>query len=76
MGITLHYLGKSSEAILRLNEGVAIDLTHQRIWLTLGFVNSQISDTVQTHTALNTAAKINAGNEIGGFAIKMHEDLP
>jgi tetratricopeptide (TPR) repeat protein len=31
LGITLHYLGKSSEAILRLNEGVAIDPTHQRI---------------------------------------------
>ena len=76
LGITLHYLGKSSEAILRLNEGVAIDPTHQRIWLTLGFVNSQIGDTVQARTALNTAAKINADNEIGKSAIKMLEDLP
>ena len=76
LGITLHYLGKSSEAILRLNEGVAIDPTHQRIWLTLGFVNSQIGDTVQARTALNAAAKINADNEIGESAIKMLEDLP
>ena len=76
LGITLHYLGKSSEAILRLNEGVAIDPTHQRIWLTLGFVNSQVGDTVQARSALNTAVKINADNEIGGSAIKMLEDLP
>jgi len=76
LGITLHYLGKSSDAILRLNEGVAIDPTHQRIWLTLGFVNSQIGDIVQARTALNTAVKINADNEIGESAIKMLEDLP
>jgi Flp pilus assembly protein TadD len=76
LGITLYYLGKSSEAILRLNEGVTIDPTHQRIWLTLGFVNSQIGDTVQARTALNTAAKINSDNEIGKSAIKMLEDLP
>jgi len=76
LGITLHYLGKSSEAILRLNEGVTIDPTHQRIWLTLGFVNSQIDNAAQARTALNTAVKINADNEIGGSAIKMLEDLP
>ena len=76
LGITLHYLGKSSKAILRLNEGVAIDPTHQRIWLTLGFVNSQTGDTKQARTALNTAVKINADNEIGKSAIKMLEDLP
>jgi len=76
LGITLHYLGKSGEAILRLNEGVAIDPTHQRIWLTLGFVNSQVGDTEQARIALNTAAKINADNEIGESATKMLEDLP
>jgi len=75
LGITLHYLGKSSEAIQRLNEGVAIDPTHQRIWLTLGFVNSQTGDTPQARAALNTAANINADNEIGESAIKMLEQL-
>ncbi|MCP4334375.1 MAG: tetratricopeptide repeat protein [Gammaproteobacteria bacterium] len=76
LGITLHYLGKSGDAILRLKEGVAIDPTHQRIWLTLGFVNSQTGDIVQARTALNTAASINADNEIGKSAIKMLEKLP
>ena len=76
LGITLHYLGRSTEALRRLNDGVAIDPTHQRIWLTLGFVNSQVGDTIQARTALATAAKINADNEIGESAIKMLEDLP
>ena len=76
LGITLHYLGRSTEALRRLNDGVAIDPTHQRMWLTLGFVNSQVGDTIQARTALATAAKINADNEIGESAIKMLEDLP
>ena len=76
LGITLHYLGRPSEALLRLNEGVAIDPAHQRIWLTLGFVNSQLGNTDQARAALNTAADLNAANEIGKSAIKMLADLP
>lgn len=76
LGITLHYLGRSTEALRRLNEGVAIDPTHQRIWLTLGFVNSQIGDTEQARTALTTAAKIDTNSEIGKSAVKMLENLP
>ncbi len=76
LGITLHYLGRSTEAILRLNEGVDVDPTHQRIWLTLGFVNIQLGNTEQARTALNSASKIDPDNEIGKSAIKMLADLP
>lgn len=76
LGITLHYLGRSGEALVRLNEGVAIDPTHQRSWLTLGFVNSQTGNSLQARTALNTAIKINAGNGVGKSAAKMLEELP
>ena len=76
LGITLHYLGRSSEALQRLNEGVVVDPTHQRIWLTLGFVSSQVGNTENARTALTTAAKIDADNEIGKSAIKMLENLP
>jgi Flp pilus assembly protein TadD len=76
LGITLHYLGRSSEALSRLNEGVAVDPTHQRIWLTLGFVYSQVGNTENARTALTTAAKIDADNEIGKSAVKMIENLP
>jgi tetratricopeptide (TPR) repeat protein len=76
LGITLHYLGRSSEALSRLNEGVAVDPTHQRIWLTLGFVYSRVGNTENARTALTTAAKIDADNEIGKSAVKMIENLP
>jgi Flp pilus assembly protein TadD len=76
LGITLHYLGRSSEALHRLNEGVAVDPTHQRIWLTLGYVYSQVGNTENARTALTTAAMIDADNEIGKSAVKMLENLP
>jgi Flp pilus assembly protein TadD len=76
LGITLHYLGRTSEALSRLNEGVAVDPTHQRIWLTLGFVYSRVGNTENARTALTTAAKIDADNEIGKSAVKMLENLP
>ena len=76
LGITLHYLGRSAEALRKLNEGVAVDPTYQRIWLTLGFVNSQLGDTEQARTALTSAAQMGADNEVGQSALKMLEDLP
>ena len=76
LGLTLHYLGRSTEALRRLNDGVAVDATHQRIWLTLGFVNSQLGDTEQARTALTNAAQIGADESIRQSAMKMLEDLP
>ena len=66
----------TGKALGKLNEGVGVDPTSQRIWLTLGFVNSQLGNTEQAHTALTTAVKINADNEIGQSAVKMLENLP
>ena len=76
LGITLHYLGRSTEALRRLNEGVAVDPGHQRIWLTLGFVNSQLGNTEQARTALTTAAQIGSDDSIRQSAMRMLEDLP
>lgn len=76
LGITLHYLGRSTEALRRLNEGVAVDPTYQRIWLTLGFVNAQLGNTEQARNALTTAAKMGADNEVGQSAVEMLENLP
>jgi predicted Zn-dependent protease len=76
LGITLHYLGRSAEALRKLNEGVAVDPTYQRIWLTLGFVNSELGVTEQARTALTTAAQMGADNEVGQSALKMLENLP
>ena len=76
LGLTLHYLGRSTDALRRLNEGVAINAENQRIWLTLGFVNSQLGNTEQARTALTTAAQIGTNESIRQSAIKMLENLP
>jgi len=75
LGLTLHYLGRSSEALERLNEGVAVDPENQRIWLTLGYVNSQLGNTGQARTALTKATQIGTNESIRQSAMKMLEDL-
>jgi Flp pilus assembly protein TadD len=76
LGITLHYLGRSTEALRWLNDGIAVDAEHQRIWLTLGYVNSQLGNTEQARTALTTAAKIGSDDSIRQSAMRMLEELP
>jgi len=76
LGLTLHYLGRSTEALGKLNEGVAADPEHQRIWLTLGYVNSQLGNTEQARTALTTATQIGTDESIRQSAMKMLEGLP
>ena len=75
LGITLHYLGRSSEALERLNKGIAIDPDHQRSWLTLGYVNSQLGNTEQARAALTNAAQIGTSESIRQSALKMLENL-
>ena len=76
LGLTLHYLGRSTEALRKLNEGVAVDSTYQRIWLTLGFVNSQFGNAEQARAALTTAVQMDADNMVGKSAKEMLENLP
>ncbi len=75
LGITLHYLGRSNEALERLNKGVAVDPDHQRSWLTLGFVNSQLGNTEQARTALINATQIGTNESVRQSALTMLEDL-
>jgi tetratricopeptide (TPR) repeat protein len=76
LGITLQYLGRSPEALRALNEGIALDPTYQRIWLTLGFVNSQMGDIEHARKALTTAVQMGADTDIGQAATEMLENLP
>ena len=76
LGITLYNLGRSTEALGVLNKGVAVDSTYQRIWLTLGFVNSQLGNTEQARLALTTAVQMGTDTQVGQSAIKMLESLP
>jgi tetratricopeptide (TPR) repeat protein len=71
LGITLHYVGRSAEALRVLNEGVALDPSFQRIWLTLGYVNSQLGNLEQARSALTTAVELGADTDVGQSATQM-----
>lgn len=75
LGITLHYLDRSTEALAVLNEGVAADPSYQRIWLTLGFVNSQLGELEAARSALTTAVDMGADTEVGQSAANMLETI-
>ena len=76
LGITLHYLDRSDEALQQLKDGIAADPTHQRIWLTLGFVNSQMGNTEDARTALTRATQVGSDETIRKSAEDMLGNLP
>ncbi|MEQ1802766.1 MAG: tetratricopeptide repeat protein [Gammaproteobacteria bacterium] len=55
LGLTLHYLGRSTEALEKLRAGAARDPAHQRTWLTTGFINAQLGNAGEARSALEKA---------------------
>lgn len=76
LGLTLHYIGRSEEALAILEEGVQRDPAYQRIWLTLGFVSGQAGQNERAREALRTAMEMNPDNDIGQSAASMLQALP
>lgn len=76
LGLTSFYLGRPDDALRWLNEGVAKDAGHQRIWLTLGYVNSQLGNTEQARSALTQATQVGGSASIREAAEKMLAELP
>lgn len=76
LGLTLFYLGQPDDALRRLNEGVAVDASHQRIWLTLGYVNSQLGNIEEARTALTNATQRGGNASIREAAEQMLAELP
>lgn len=76
LGLTLHYIGRTEEALAVLEEGVERDPGYQRIWLTLGFVSGQAGRFERAHEALRTAVDMNPDNDIGQSAASMLQGLP
>ena len=76
LGLTLHYLGRTDEALQRLDEGIQIEPDNQRIWLTLGFVNRQVGDNEAARNALETAVNMDAESSVGRSARQMLDELP
>jgi tetratricopeptide (TPR) repeat protein len=76
LGISLHYIGRSADALQILDEGITVEPTNQRIWLTLGFVNKSLGNVREAKAALTKAMQMNPGNEIGKSATAMLAELP
>jgi tetratricopeptide (TPR) repeat protein len=76
LGLTSFYLGRPDDALRWLNEGVAKDAGHQRIWLTLGYVNSQLGNMEQARSALTQATQVGGNASIRDAAEKMLAELP
>ena len=76
LGITLHYLGRSGEALTKLREGIGIDPTHQRSWLTTGFINAQLGNLDDARTALSNAIMLGPDTDVGQSAATMLQNLP
>lgn len=75
LGLTLHYLGRSGEALQVLGEGVALDADYQRIWLTLGFVHGQVGHPEQAREALERAWDMDPESDVGRAAADMLEQF-
>jgi len=71
LGLTLHYRGRSAEALATLKAGVAKDPGHQRSWLTLGFVSLQLGDKVQAREALQQAVALAPDSPVGKEAQRL-----
>ena len=76
LGLTLFYLGRTDEALARLNEGVAKDPEHQRIWLTLGYVNARLGNIEEAREALTRATETGGNASIREAAMEMLAELP
>jgi predicted Zn-dependent protease len=76
LGLTLFYAGRADDALRTLNEGVAANPEHQRIWLTLGYVNSQLGNTDKAREALTRATQMGGDASIREAAMEILAELP
>lgn len=76
LGLTLFYSGRADDALRTLNEGVAANPEHQRIWLTLGYVNSQLGNTDEAREALTRAMESGGNASVREAAMEMLAELP
>lgn len=76
LGLTLHYLGRSEEALEILHRGVELGPEFQRIWLTLGFVQSGVGNIEAAKQAFNRAIELGPDLPPGKSAQEMLNKLP
>jgi len=75
LGLALHYLGQSAEAMKILRAGAETNPGFQRIWLTLGFVSAGAGDRAGARAALEKALALGSDNPIGQEAKRQLDRL-
>jgi cytochrome c-type biogenesis protein CcmH/NrfG len=75
LGLTLHYINRSEEALAVLTKGSRMNPGNQRIWLTLGFVNKALGNDDAAKSSLQTAERINPDSDVGKSASRMLSEL-
>jgi tetratricopeptide (TPR) repeat protein len=75
-GLTLHYLGRSEDALAILKMGTELQPDFQRIWLTLGFVNKGIGQNEAARQAFERAIALGPDTDPGRSAQTMLQELP
>ena len=69
LGLSLHYLGDSAEAVRYIDEGIKKNPYHQRIWLTKGFILAYgTGDLEGAKAAWEKANALNPESQIGKAA--------
>ena len=76
LGITLHYLGRTDEALAKLKHGTTVDPSFQRIWLTLGFVEGGAGHVDEARVALQRAIDLDPASAVGQEAKRILGNLP
>ncbi len=65
LGLTLFYLGRTDEALEKLEKGTELDPKMQRIWLTLGFVQANAEHVEAAKKTLQKAIELGADTDVG-----------
>jgi tetratricopeptide (TPR) repeat protein len=71
LGLAYQYVNRTDLAIDILQKGVKEGPSHQRIWLSLGFVYMSAGNNAEAKKALKKAAELNPRTDIGQEAIRM-----
>ena len=70
LGLSLHFSGRSDEALIKLRKGVEMDPKFQRIWLSLSFVLIATGQTEEARGILEKTIEIDPASDIGAEAKK------
>ena len=75
VGLTLHYIGRSADALEKLKEGTKVDPKYQRVWLTLGFVEAHQNQMAEAKHSFQRAIDLGADTPVGQEAKRLLDQL-